>query len=93
MSPAAKLDFAATFADDGALAGASAEVLRSVQHLLRVMPAVGLQFSSLVVVPAAGQHYRIDFQPLSQLGCSVSEDCNLEILKSPFGDIAWSLKY
>ena len=57
------------------------------------MPLVGLQFSTLTVAPAAGKQHRVDFRPFSQAGCTIAEDGNLEILKSPVGDIAWSLKY
>ena len=45
---------APNFADDGLMAGPAPEILRSIRHLQRVMPQLGLKFSSLVVGPAAG---------------------------------------
>ena len=54
LEPAARLDIAPCFADDGVLAGAATEVLRALRHLRAVMPQTALQFSSLQVVAAAG---------------------------------------
>ena len=93
LSPPAQLDFAASFADDGVLAGSSQEILRSLRHLQSIMPTVKLRFSTLAVAPSAGKNHRIDLRPFVELGCTISEDSNLEILKSLVGDIAWSLKY
>ena len=82
LSPPAQLDMAPCFADDGLLAGPSAEVLRALRHLLAVMPALGLRFSSLVVAAAAGPHHQINFDPFLEAGCS---DGGLEVLNSPIG--------
>ena len=73
------------FADDGLLAGPSAEVLRALRRLLAVMPSVGLRFSSLAVAAAAGPHHQINFDPFLEAGCSISGAGDLEVLKSPIG--------
>ena len=91
LQPPAALDMAPNFADDGILAGPSREVLRALRHLQRVMPSIGLRFSSLVVGPAAGERgHTVDWAPFVAAGCSVAEAGNFEILKSPVGDIDFS---
>ncbi|CAK9092764.1 Pentatricopeptide repeat-containing protein [Durusdinium trenchii] len=45
LQPPAQLDMAPCFADDGLLAGLSAEVLRALQHWSIVMPRLGLKLS------------------------------------------------
>ena len=81
MQPAAKLDLAVAFADDGVLAGPSGEVLRSLRHLKQIMPKLGLRFSSLIVAPAAGFASRAPLQAFVDEGCTVEPSGNLEILK------------
>ena len=85
MDPPAALDMTPCFADDGILAGPSAEVLRSLKHLKVIMPRLGLRFSSLVVSPAASSNHHVDFGPLVGSGCMVEESGNIEVLKSPVG--------
>ena len=93
LEPPAQLDMAPCFADDGFLAGASGEVLRALKHLLAVMPQVGLRFSSLQLVAAAGPHHRVNFDPFLALGCSVNGDGDIEVLKSPIGTDAFCQSY
>jgi hypothetical protein len=85
LAPPAVLDMAPNFADDGLLAGRSDEVLRALTHLKMIMPTLGLRFSTLQLIPAAGQAHSIDLDPFKTLGCSVQEDGNFEVLKSPLG--------
>jgi hypothetical protein len=76
------------FADDGALAGPSQEVLRAVHHLHAIMPPLGLKFSKLDVIPSAGHDHQIDVQSFTDAGCSVNVDRNFEVMKSPMGSKA-----
>ena len=55
------LDMTPGFADDGFLAGPSSAVRESLQHIQSFMPALGLSFSRLEVVPAAGDRCTVDF--------------------------------
>ena len=55
MNPPADLDMTPMFADDGFFAGRAEEVKRALQHLVPVMPTLGLKFSKLDVIPAAGE--------------------------------------
>ena len=88
LNPPAALDLAPNFADDGMLAGPAPEVLRALRHLKRVMPSLGLRFSSLLVGPAAGEHaHTVDWAPFVAAGCAVTEAGNFEILKSPVGEL------
>ena len=57
------------------------------------MPQVGLRFSSLQLVAAAGPHHRINFDPFLALGCSVNGDGDIEVLKSPIGTDAFCQSY
>eukprot|EP00438_Fugacium_kawagutii_P010523 Skav214520 [mRNA] locus=scaffold410:228880:231177:- [translate_table: standard] len=93
LQPPAHLDMAPCFADDGLLAGPSAEVLRALQHWSIVMPRLGLRLSTASVAPAAGTRRQVDFRPFAALGCSVCEDGNFEVLKSPVGDAAFNRAY
>ena len=54
LSPLAELDMTPMFADDGFLAGSSTEVLRALRHVQSFMPQLGLRFSMLELIPAAG---------------------------------------
>ena len=86
LDPPAQLDMTPLFADDGALAGPSQEVLRSIHHLHAIMPSLGLKFSKLDVVPAAGELHQIDIQAFIDAGCRVNTSRNFEVMKSPIGD-------
>ncbi len=88
LDPPATLDMTPMFADDGFLAGRQAEVRRALLHLQPIMPSLGLRFSMLEVVPAAGLAHHIDLESFVSLGCSVNETANLEVLKSPIGSSA-----
>ena len=83
LEPPAQLDMALCFADDGFLAGASGEVLRALKHLLAVMPQVGLRFSSLQLVAAAGPHHRVNFDPFLALACTVNAMATLRFSSPP----------
>ena len=81
------LDISPTFADDGILAGSSNEVLRALRHMKKVMPIVGLRFSSLQVAAAVpGPQDAESFQAFVAEGCTPALDGNVEVLKSPIGD-------
>ena len=84
--PPADLDIAPSLADDGLLAGKSDEVLRALRHLKLIMARFGLKFSTLQVVPAAGRNAQVDHAPFVAEGCTIQEDGNCEVLKSPIGD-------
>ena len=84
LQPAAQLDLAPDFADDGFLAGSAPEVLRSLRHLQRVMPGLGLHFSSALPVAlrnimSTGRLLWLQDARCRRLG-------NFEILKSPVGE-------
>ncbi len=93
IEPAAVLDMTPMFADDGFFAGKQAEVRRALVHLRPIMPSLGLRFSMLEVVPAAGPAHSIDLQAFREPGCSVNETANVEILKSPIGVSTWCAQY
>ena len=42
---------------------------------------------------AAGRNHEVDMQPFMNEGCSVSEDGNIEVLKSPVGDDVFCKEY
>ena len=50
---AVQLEITPLFADDGVMAGNSAEVLRALQHMKKVVPLVRLRFSHLQVATAS----------------------------------------
>ena len=83
LQPPAQLDMAPCYADDGLLAGPSAEVLRALQHWSTVMPRLGLRLSTASVAPVAGIRHQVDFRPFAAWGYSTYEDGNFEVLKSP----------
>ena len=89
----AQVDAAPSFADDGFLAGPSTEVLRCLLRLTRVMPGLGLRFSTLVAAPAAGESASVDWQPFVDQGCVAAQDGSVEILKSPIGPQAWCERF
>jgi len=93
LDPPAQLDMAPNFADDGLLAGPASEVLRALQHCKRILPTLGLRFSSLVLSPAAGVAHQVDLAPFRAEGCSIVEDGNIEVLKSPCGDPDFCANY
>ena len=64
LTPAAQLDLAPGFADDGYLGGRREEVLRTLAHWRAVMPALGLRFSRLEMVPAAGGATTVSLEPV-----------------------------
>ena len=87
MDPPARLDMPPGFADDGFLAGDSREVLRAVQHIKPLMPALGLRFSRLEAIPAAGEHTTIDANAYIQCGCTINKDQCASVMKSPIGNV------
>ena len=83
LSPAADLDLAPGFADDGHLGGRSAEVLRTLAHWRAVMPALGLRFSRLEVVPAAGAATAVNLDSFRALGGEVNLTQCFETVQAP----------
>jgi hypothetical protein len=75
------------FADDGFLAGDSGEVLRALQHIKPLMPALGLRFGRLGAIPAAGQRSAIDETAYIHSGCTINKEQCVSIMKSPIGTI------
>ena len=92
LSPPARLDIAPCFADDGLLAGPSAEVLRCLRHWQGVLPQLGLRLSSAVVAPAVAQD-PIDYTGFVTLGCTVEAHGNYEVLRSPTGADSFCVAY
>ena len=45
------------------------------------------------MAPAAGRQHRVDFHPFAASGCTILEDANYEVLKSPVGDDAYCQAY
>ena len=80
-------------ADDGFLAGRSAEVLRALNHTKMVMPDLGLRFSMLELTPAAGAAHTVDLQPFVTAGCAINTTGNFEVLKSPVGSAEFCQEY
>ena len=93
LDPPAVLDMAPNFADDGLLARKSGEVLRALTHLKRVMPMVGLKFSTLQLVPAALDAHTFQVEPFTALGGQMCSEGNVEILKSPVGTQEFCQQY
>ena len=83
LSPAADLDLAPGFADDGYLGGRSEEVLRTLAHWRAVMPAFGLRFSRLEAVRAAGAATIVNLDRFRALGCEVNLTQCFETVKAP----------
>ena len=86
LSPPADLDMTPMFADDGFFAGRAEEVKRALQHLVPVMPLLGLKFSKLDVIPAAGEGAQFDRGSFRDLGCKVVEKAEVTVMKCPIGD-------
>ena len=89
MDPPANLDISPMFADDGAYAGKADEVLRTLRHWQTLMPSLGLRFSRLEAIPAAGDQSHIDLDAFRRSGCSINLTSNALIMKSPIGDISF----
>ena len=85
LDPPAVLDMAPMFADDSTWGGRSQEVHRCLSHLAIVMPRVGLRYSKLDVVPAAGFNTLVDTEAFVDLGCKVILDKSVAVMKSPMG--------
>ena len=49
------------------------------------MPSLGLKFSKLEVIPAAGVASTIDVDSFTNIGCTVKRTGNVSIMKSPIG--------
>ncbi len=93
MHPPADLDMTPCFADDGFFAGKSQEVARALAHVQPIMPRLGLRFSMLEAVPAAGSRHAVDRSGFEASGCTWNEGGNLEVLKSPIGNPSWCAEY
>ena len=83
LAPSAELDLDPGFADDGVVGGGSAEMLRVLGHWRAVMPALGLRFSRLELVPAAGAATTVDLDRFRALGCEINLTQCVEIVKAP----------
>ena len=57
------------------------------------MPALGLSFSKLDVIPAAGDRTHADMQAFRDVGCRLNLSRNVAIMKSPIGDAEFCTKY
>ena len=89
-----ELDIAPLFADDGVIAGKSAEVLRALRHMQTVMPSVGLRFSQLQIAAASYAPQPPErFSLFVAAGCTPVLDGNLEVLKSPLGTTEFCRTY
>ena len=93
LDPPAQLDLAPAFADDALFAGTSGEVARALGHLRLVMPRLGLSFSTLQAIPAAGARSTVDCQRFIELGCTIHLGGNVEILKSPIGTLEYCKEF
>ena len=85
MVPPAHLDMIPMFADDSIMAGEASEVLRTLQHWLPLMPRLGLRFSKLDLIPAAGARHTIDMRPFEAMGGTVNTTQTVVVMKSPIG--------
>ena len=92
LSPPARLDIAPCFADDGLLAGPSAEVLRCLRHWHGVLPQLGLRLSSAIIAPAVPQA-PVDYTGFVALGCTIQADGNYEVLRAPSGADSFCVAY
>ena len=93
LDPPAELDTAALFADDGLIAGRQSEVARAIAHLQQYMPALGLRFSKIDIVPAQPDSPNVDARTFEAMGCTLKRNGNFEVMKSPVGDSAWCSAY
>ena len=89
LEPKPALDMAPGFADDGFFAGPAQDVLAAVQHVKSFMPRLGLSFSRLEAIPAAGQRTGIDMQLFRAAGCTANMTANVSVMKSPIGDATY----
>ena len=87
MDPPACLDITPMVADDSVIAGKADEVLRTLRHWQLLMPSLGLRFSRLEAIPAAGDQCDVDLEAFRLSGCSINLTRNAVIMKSPIGDI------
>ena len=85
LNPPAQLDISPMYADDGLFAGRASEVARNLDHLIPIMPSLGLRFSMLEAIPAAGPNHQIALQLFRNMACACNETGNFDILKSPIG--------
>ena len=53
------------------------------------MPALGLKFSRLEAIPAAGDRTTAHIQAFTDAGCTVNLEANVSIMKSPVGDVSF----
>lgn len=92
LHPPANLDMTPMFADDGFLAGPADEVQRALAHLVPVLPRLGMKFSKLDVIPAAGANCVFDEENFRSLGCKIFHKAEASIMKIPIGDAAFCEK-
>ena len=83
MDPPADLDMCPMFADDCVVAGVASEVARTLRHWKDIMPRLGLRFSRLEAIPAAGRLHNIDMTVFDELGCTSNLSQNVVVMKSP----------
>ncbi|CAE8723859.1 unnamed protein product, partial [Polarella glacialis] len=67
------------------LIGQSSEVARALAHLSPLMPSLGLRFSRLEAIPAAGASSTLDRDVFLRLGCTINDTQCVSIMKSPVG--------
>ena len=89
LQPKPALDMAPGFADDGFFAGPSQDVLASIRHVSSFMPRLGLSFSRLEAIPAAGEVSTVDMQQFIDAGCTVNPTACVSVMKSPIGTAAY----
>ena len=89
LQPPAQLDMCPQFADDGLLAGKTGEIVRTLRHLNLVMPGLGLRFSKLDAIPAAGNQSTIDVHALQQVGCKINLSKEFSVMQSPIGSVGF----
>ena len=85
LHPPSQLDITPMFADDAIIAGVDSEVKRVLAHWQSIMPRLGLRFSRLEAIPAAGQRSLVDVSSFQALGCSVNMTQTAVVMKSPIG--------
>ena len=70
MDPPANFDMCPMFADDCIIAGVADEVARTLTHWKAIMPNLGLRFSRLEGILAAGHRHSFDINVFDGLGCT-----------------------
>ena len=85
MAPPANLDMCPMFADDCIIAGVAGEVARTLTHWKAIMPSLGLRFSRLEAIPAAGHRHSFDMSVFDALGCTSNFTQTAIVMKSPIG--------